>query len=1218
MKRKKLFYEARLIHYSGHDPGRPLNIAGGTNANNAAQGTPANAAQGPSAAPAVDADTAKRTKRLDTLNTFDKAREDFRGKLKNVDHMRQQKNINALRWSVSSAANVEAIFKDWDALRLNIDNKFYKNIKKQLLRPFSDANIQNRKTEDNIPGNIDYYTNPTLKEHADWLRAHDTAYWEAFTFFTDVQKMLTDQLKSHEGIGKLKADIDSDPVFKQITDHVSRAGKDFKKAFKERDYASLALYGVGVWALFKVAKKFKDASGGKYFDYLTYAAAAYAGYHILDRAGTNIGEKLGLKDKSSDVEGTILAHLMDSRVEGSGALDAAMLLALSDVKVKYVYEEYKRAGDSSFIHPDLFPDSFGKLVNSRPIDIRNPKSASERLYVATGKKLFATMHGLVIMYNQIPDQKETFEEAFCKGDEVTFETLSVYYSNFFTKYPEKSWLKRKDAFDATKAELDVLRDKNIPFNLDEPIGGGVKGMLYGFPVVFIRSADGKSYNIKTVDGHKKHAAAFASIPLEKGPTQDTAILKIKDKIKANMMRLITPLAIDGGVPDLQFDSSTENWTAVITNSGSEEFGIAGKKTTAYFYALPNGQGLEVKMGAMRMPLNWAIERAHPYKAPLITEVVQQNDQYNNLLLPFIRTGKLRLDDPTKNDGKFNLYVGSIKELVNYPLEVECKIERDAKGKITKKEYIISEESVEKLLGRKAFADVYAEALNQSPEVDLVFNRFESILSNAPESFVWHFLKSVPGWFSGATSASLTRGLSLSNFTGSIADEQAKALVRSRRTMMKNRISGEIGSATTLAQLENIRHHHYDPMLIELDILSNDFSRENLEKLRAGEDWSAVDFDRKIFRRLNNLGTKTEYYRSLSKSFQADVYGILYGSDDLRKQGHVIASGMLAVFSSYTSGLDDNSLTEDTPEAKQKREYIQVVSRKMIEVAQRNRKKEQLKVKVPYNREFWEIPTFEDYKKNPGTYAGLLDIKDTRPRMPLSDETHLSFQKYKELSDLKTNLEAKKTAGTTLSKPEEKQLKEAISELEKPIIFREGKLPDLSAMSDPDKAKFKKDILYPAIERRTELEKLFEKKFNQQMDYIYREAYKAEKGPKFSRFQSLKRRVLHPSIQFKYHGTKRIIKYPPENETDLDILVEDDVTNDRFVKAQMWGEISQLEELFKENTVLTYGDQEKMIDRRVRAIIEAHLFTKFEKGKYFDDRGTWQKIKDWWGKKWVDY
>ena len=45
----------------------------------------------------------------------------------------------------------------------------------------------------NLIINIDYYTNPTLKAHADWLRANDTEYWEAFTFFTDIFNKDEDQ-----------------------------------------------------------------------------------------------------------------------------------------------------------------------------------------------------------------------------------------------------------------------------------------------------------------------------------------------------------------------------------------------------------------------------------------------------------------------------------------------------------------------------------------------------------------------------------------------------------------------------------------------------------------------------------------------------------------------------------------------------------------------------------------------------------------------------------------------------------------------------------------------------------------------------------------------------------------------------------------------------------------------------------------------------------------
>ncbi|MBI4232443.1 hypothetical protein HY605_04385, partial [Candidatus Peregrinibacteria bacterium] len=1145
----------------------------------------------------------KAGKKAETLENFDQAREHFKNRALFLGPQMRKKGVLALHWQRDSLPAVDAMVKDWkENLNLPVDEPYYTKIIEALRKPFNNEKgdgqgpairSRGRDVKDFQPGNLDYYLNPFRKEHQDWLEGNDQTYLEAVQFVEEMKSVLMDQLKSKESIAKRKEEAKSDPVFREITDHVHVLGKDFARSWREKDYGSLALYGISAWAIWGTVQKLKAAGNGQYFDYLKYAAAAYGGYHLLKRSGVDVGKKLGMTDDSSDVKGTVFEHMAGVNVEGEGTMDMALLLALGDQNIAPYYQAYKKAGPSTFIHPADFPDAFGKLRLHRPRDLDNPRTQNEEIYVETGKKLFFLMQSVIAMYNGIPGMDKTFEERY--GDpkaEFTFGDLGFLMSRYYDPVKEKSWFKRGDGLDKAKKDLEFLGSKKLGFYLESAMQGGVfRGYMKNIPVVVTPSPDGKSYRVRFFDSTGKPTEQIAAIPLTEGPAQDQAMTALDEKLKSRMKDLLTPLSVDSAetAPDVQYDGA--KWFADIELAGAREFGLGKQKVKAYFYPLDNGQGVEVVYNGIRMPLNWAMEKAHPYKAPLISELVYSDPEYKEVLLPFVRSGELQLVDDKTDDGRFELVVGNMPE---FKLDVSCKVEYDPTDpdKVIKREFLIEPKSAERLFNRVQFAEKYSEALNNSPEVEEIFKRFKSVLDNAPESFVWHFLNSVPGWFTNMTSANLLRGFSLSDFTGSIKDNQVNSILDARRELMKSRMMASARNAKSFRELKQAKNENFDRFVLELELLTNRFSAANLEKLKQGRDWNAVDFSREVFEPLQKSGAKSRSYASALSQFNADVYGFMYGRDDLRTKPHEYAGKLMTAFAVHTAYLDENldnlelglvgaALPDGDPkkeaqktavEGSQKLRYMKYVHLRLLDVA--TRKGDQVLTADPGDLRFWEIDDFQTWLADPNhANVEAMDILDTLPVLKHGTSSYIDFKEWWEIQN------------SELSEEERDKKIGARKVIARPM--RGEKLPKHDDVGNKEQFDAERDA---AIEQLTELESEYARVFREHIDYFRRNC---ADDMKVNALNAFERKFLEPRIVWNAHD---FLKYPASKEAiaamakknSTGVGEEARATPGKFVGPQLWYEADEVQQSLLTRTP-SRGIQLDLIDKSVRRVIESEIF-----------------------------
>lgn len=1161
--------------------------------------------------------TERGKKRIKVIKDFDEARTSFKDSIPRLGAVLRNKDVVPQRWHFESENSLKAMWDDFGKLRLPLSSPFYVKLREQLWKPYTGKEgAEIMKRGDSEKGGINFYRNPHVSDHAEWLKTYDNDYYNAVLFVEGVRQTLIDKMKADEDIAKRKDKENSNPLFRTVTDHLQRGGKDLAKAFEKKDYGLIALYATGIWAGWKVLKPmFGDAHGhgGGHGDgdidlkkLLLWGTAAYAGYHIADRAGFNIGKKLGLEDKNSDVRGTVYANMAAAGVEGSGAIDAGLLLSLNETPVKSMHKAYKEAKGSAFIHPDQFPGAFSALKGKRPLDINNPKTADQRFYVETGKKLFMLMDSIIVMYGQVPNRTKTFEEEFVNpADNIIFADLGFWFSQYYSAEGEKVIWKRGDGLDAAREGLKGLT--GISYHFEQPLEGGhIKGYVNSFPVVFVQSHDKKSYTVKDFAGYQKNKVAetLAVIPVEAGQSQELAVRKLEAAVKEKMLLLIAPLEVSGGVPDIQFDGS--KWYGEVQLAGAEEFGLTSEKVLAYFYPLPNGQGIEVEYNGMRMPLNWAMEKEHNFNAPLITELVNSRPEYATALLPFVRSGQLKLVEPDPKVGEFKLIVADIKD---YALLVEVKVERDPTNpkKVISRDFIINADSVKRLLGRQEFGDRYSKAVDNSPETEEVFKRFKNILRGAPESFIYHFIKRVPGWFSNATGSSLLRGVTLDSFTGSIPDQQITAILEAKKSMMRDKLKFATMKAGNLEQLRAVKSNNYDPALIELELLINRFSVENLERIRDGKDWSAVDFNKEIFEPLSKVGSNTATYAGILGSFQADVYGLLYGKDDLRKKGHAIASRVITVFSYHTAvldeGLDDVELglidqplvASDDPrklaqqraiEAAQKIKYMKQLNNHLIEVAKR--KSDHLKDVTPPPTDviFWELEKFVPYSnwlsKPDNALVSSVDITDGRPVLKFGKSHYIEFGEYEKLEG-----EAKTKEG-------------------REVIFRGKALPEPPESGGEEFV----SRLGEAIERKTDLEKEYIKAFKGYLASIKREAMK-DKDFKPNAIQDFENEYLDPRLYFDEEKTT-FIKFPYSSTEEYNQLVAETESDGTFQAPEFWSDIESLQNIMASSPNLSRAAQKELIESRVRAVINSEIFAEYPGTRtYFRNVSWWTDVKAWW-------
>lgn len=257
--------------------------------------------------------------------------------------------------------------------------------------------------------------------------------------------------------------------------------------------------------------------------------------------------------------------------------------------------------------------------------------------------------------------------------------------------------------------------------------------------------------------------------------------------------------------------------------------------------------------------------AHAVKTELLSAVMARPELSElRLLTPY-----LRLDDAGANGNLFRV----VADGVSTPLVFE---KRGAK-------YELNRDSEKAFVKDTAFQGLYLKALKTSEAVERRFAALNGAVDEMPESFVVDFFASFPG------------------FGGSVADEAVKAVTLSKKYMALAKFASVLPTAQSLRDVENLRHLHFDPVLLGVEHEAARIRSANRDKQVHGKDWSRDEVAYAVVSPITAIGTVSARYALLTEQFVNDVFSA-GGSADLNER-----LGAVASFAYFTATVDAETM-----------------------------------------------------------------------------------------------------------------------------------------------------------------------------------------------------------------------------------------------------------------------------------------------------------------------
>lgn len=881
----------------------------------------------------------------------------------------EAQKIHVEAHQTNSDSGLQKIYDDWNGMGIPVNTPFYQTVF-YTLKEGIDPN-KNERLRD--PEKKAWYMDPA--QHLDKIAGEDPEFAEAYKHYLFVEGFVRAQLDGHLGTLEEQRKIGKEPISEKLVDFARSNITEIQKAVKNRDYATMAVYGAGAYAIYKCYQEwFGGDKGGTIKKALMIGGALYAGNIFMQNAGYDVMKMMGLKDQNEEVEGTPLASLFNLNMKETEGLDAKVVLRMSEVNVKDLYGEFQKVPKDGygFIDPNQFPSIFPEFrgvpsynlglgekgLNDYIGNADNKMSGRRREYVKMGNQLYILALSMRSAYEKtiqaesgVPFEKALEDPTIGKGKVRNF--LEVIEAH------APSSLDAPKDLDKVEGALKGAFDGDVGFSLDRfaEKAGHYQGTLLSYPVVYVYDSSSKSYRVylkPNYGGKDEPGTGFmARIPAD--PASPTAKLE-GAKALAKVEDKVEELVKKNGKNDYAVKLEDGKWYATV-KFGSKAFGIEER-------TIKN----EVTFGPLGDVVNFDNEK-NALEGAILDKIMNQPEFAP--LRPFANTKRVEIKNVDDKKKECSLIVGKSK------IAFSLKFEKDK----------FVEAGSTEALKNPLFVKDYIEALNEDGgfEINTLVKEIESEFKEGiPENYVSHFINSL----TGEVNPDALDGFNLDIISGAAPEKFSQVILQSTKATAMYRLRSALYDAKKIGDIDTIRDKSLADMKTSLQSV--------LDVLRSHEeDWDRGEYMARVIDPLRKAGSISNEYSKHRAQVEGKVYSLALPNAVLRKsdfsdKSHNAASELIGVFAYYTAGLDyaglDSLTYPPTPtplvsskldpalEGHFRLNYFKYVESNLIAAA---KKRDSLSVVPDPTSPEWGIMKYGQWKEKEGTYR-MLDPIDENP------------------------------------------------------------------------------------------------------------------------------------------------------------------------------------------------------------------------------------------------
>jgi len=754
-------------------------------------------------------------------------------------------------------------------------------------------------------------------------------FYLSYLYFDTVRGILraqkVDQVEINEGL----RGMNEEPVTATISKHASKAANKFVDAVENRDYSTLALYGVLGYGLYKFYEKnIKDKEDTTLGKFLIYGSAIYAGAAIF--APEKLKEIWG-KGVNADIKGTSINSLADMAKMNPEAyrmgLETGVMLALSQAKAIDVFSPIatEHIAKTNGLDSDPKSAKFGMIQLTRPgirqyfphlegigpiyLDERpyNSLSAQEKLYVDACRQLYSTTLTLRDMYRNKVEAKggTTFEEKFLnpKSQYAGVEMRGLYYLlSTYGSIESSGWLD-SEAYDRARRELSAFDNAGLNI-VNERADGQIAGYAFGFPIrIKMKRGEGETtYDIALANDPDTAVVIGYTVPdgATTNPDPGNKIDELYGAIEGQMTALLTGVHFNGSTNKLEFKDG--KWAAEMAMKGYPALGVPAFDTEVECTPSDNARSVKCAIVGTTDVL-YVDQDASPEANTVLYHVFNSSNSDLTPLKLLYNGSNAKLDyDPATGGNTFNVV------MLGHSIEVTYD---SGSG-----EYLITKEAFLELVKDPRFASKYIESRLNAVNAPVFEEIRQHIQANSDrENYVEHFAR---GAWDSITDFSLPSGGQL--LSGSVNENEVDMLLNSRKFMLEAMMTNLLNDADTKAEFAEIEMLVQERIL-ELEEFYN--SRWSANKPK-GDTWDREEFVIANVDPLRLVMFKTNSYKRAADKFEKEAVSEVVGSiHDLSQNPGQVAGRMMETFFLYTAHFDTYDLDDMTPEGTIPKETNQI-------------------------------------------------------------------------------------------------------------------------------------------------------------------------------------------------------------------------------------------------------------------------------------------------------
>ncbi len=911
----------------------------------------------------------------------------------------EQLSINADNWKPFTKDGLDKMEDDWEKLGLPVNQVFYQEkIFKQFRKCF-DTDLLSGMTDAQKVLYMDPETN------IDKIRAFDPDFARAWDWFKQVQQYLVIQAQKGLFTAEAARDQDRTKFLDTLTDGVKRNLEKFKAAIRNRDWATAALYGVGVYAIYKIIKTIwgKSIPGfdparkftwGKAF---IYAAGAYVGNEMLKTAGIDLLEMVGFKDIAGDVKGTQLESFYSLGVPDAEKVKGSILLKTKDFSVKELYGYYKDTNvpdaPPRWIDPAHFASNgfYPQFKTLRPSDWKTNEE-----YKFVGEQLYLIMDCLFKAYSKTLMTDESpgnryfgvdFDRLLDSTDPLVWNTNVRQLVSVLAEYAPNRKSAVEIGFESKNREAfyNIFKDTDMAPKLSRVMrpddAQGIDGSLMGVPIVLVISPKTESapgeyliyYKKDYLDkgGNPSKDLALGRIPME-GETKP-AVDSTRAAIEAKMGQLTAPLQMleaphyEGG-----------QWVCKVKIPKVEKYAFIKERESKAVIVVRESGMVSIVAEDIGMEVNldyYYDQQKMPYEGILLSYVATAIP----VLAPFYNAKKMHITNDDLSDIGNKIHQFEI-EVAGEKVVVICD-----ENVVPGPKFSISEADQQKLLKAPEFRQGLVEALAEDTALNEVFEELKSLIDNAPEQYHFYLFEGFWEMLKGVSFLETpTKGWSLDFISGSVSDNFANAVLESKKQSMLYALLGGMRSARNFEEAAAMKKKYWDDMISSLKAVAGTLSKGP----PSGSTWDRSEFMLQIIDPIKRAGVSQGYADSEEAFSLKMIKRYSLKGSDIFKNPHSKLNQLKALRAYYVAPVDMPKLgrlsyqkpvpptgvdarTFEPLDPYYRESYIRYIDQQI------DAKLAAFGDEIP-NPESLGLPQYEDWKKTAGIIVPLNEIDKDPP------------------------------------------------------------------------------------------------------------------------------------------------------------------------------------------------------------------------------------------------